>query len=95
MSPQDQPELDKAFKKALQLKKEKSKSVFREGVVVKARNLVKKFGKFTAVDHTSFDIKPGEIFGLLGPNGAGKTTTFKMLCGLISVTSGSLTVAGL
>lgn len=93
LSPQDQPELDKAFKKALQLKKEKSKSVFREGVVVKARNLVKKFGKFTAVDHTSFDIKPGEIFGLLGPNGAGKTTTFKMLCGLISVTSGSLTVA--
>jgi len=93
LSPEDQPVLDKTFRNALQPKKEKKESLNKEGPVIKARDLVKKFGNFTAVDHTSFDIKPGEIFGLLGPNGAGKTTTFKMLCGLISVTSGSLTVA--
>ena len=41
------------------------------------------FGNFTAVDHVSFEVRRGEIFGLLGPNGAGKTTTFRMLCGLL------------
>lgn len=45
------------------------------------KNLVRKFGDFTAVSNTSFEVHKGEIFGLLGPNGAGKTTTFKMLCG--------------
>jgi ABC-2 type transport system ATP-binding protein len=59
------------------------------------RNLVRKFGDFTAVASTSFDVMPGEIFGLLGPNGAGKTTTFRMLCGLLPATSGHLEVAGL
>ncbi|MCH3951003.1 MAG: ATP-binding cassette domain-containing protein [Acidaminococcus sp.] len=58
------------------------------------KNLVRKFGDFTAVANTSFEVHKGEIFGLLGPNGAGKTTTFKMLCGLLPATSGFLSVAG-
>lgn len=63
-------------------------------VAVHVRNLVRKFGAFTAVDHISFDVQRGTIFGLLGPNGAGKTTTFRMLCGLLSATDGELHVAG-
>lgn len=59
------------------------------------RDLVRKFGDFTAVASTSFEVMRGEIFGLLGPNGAGKTTTFRMLCGLLPATSGHLEVAGL
>lgn len=62
--------------------------------VIEVDKLVRKFGDFTAVDSTSFKVQRGEIFGLLGPNGAGKTTTFRMLCGLLPATSGSLTVAG-
>ena len=58
------------------------------------RDLVRRFGDFTAVASTSFEVRRGEIFGLLGPNGAGKTTTFRMLCGLLPATSGSLQVAG-
>lgn len=65
-----------------------------EKPVVVAKDLVRRFGSFTAVDRTSFEVKSGEIFGLLGPNGAGKTTTFKMLCGLLKVTEGELEVAG-
>lgn len=61
---------------------------------IEVRDLVKKFGDFTAVSHTSFSVRKGEIFGLLGPNGAGKTTTFRMLCGLSPATSGSIRVAG-
>jgi len=64
-------------------------------LAIEVRDLVRMFGKFTAVDHVSFSVKRGELFGLLGPNGAGKTTTFRMLCGLLPVTSGSLRVAGL
>jgi ABC-2 type transport system ATP-binding protein len=63
--------------------------------VIVVRDLVRKFGDFTAVANTSFDVARGEIFGLLGPNGAGKTTTFRMLCGLLPATSGHLEVAGL
>jgi ABC-2 type transport system ATP-binding protein len=63
-------------------------------VVVRVHNLVRKFGAFTAVDHISFDVHRGAIFGLLGPNGAGKTTTFRMLCGLLPATDGELRVAG-
>jgi ABC-2 type transport system ATP-binding protein len=63
-------------------------------VVVEVRDLVRRFGAFTAVDHVSFEVHRGEIFGLLGPNGAGKTTTFRMLCGLLPVTSGTLQIAG-
>ncbi|HSD17901.1 MAG TPA: ATP-binding cassette domain-containing protein [Thermomonas sp.] len=63
--------------------------------VISVRGLVRKFGDFTAVASTTFDVARGEIFGLLGPNGAGKTTTFRMLCGLLPATSGHLEVAGL
>ncbi|SDC28228.1 ABC-2 type transport system ATP-binding protein [Variovorax sp. CF079] len=63
-------------------------------VVIEVKELVRKFGDFTAVASTSFDVRRGEIFGLLGPNGAGKTTTFRMLCGLLPATSGFLQVAG-
>ena len=63
--------------------------------VVQARELVRRFGDFVAVDKTSFEVFPGDIFGLLGPNGAGKTTTFKMLCGLLTVSDGELKVTGI
>ncbi len=62
--------------------------------VIRVRNLVKKFGSFTANDNLSFDVFKGEIFGFLGANGAGKTTAIRILCGLSSPTSGSVTVAG-
>lgn len=63
-------------------------------IVIKASNLVKKFGNFTANDHLNFEVCKGEIFGFLGANGAGKTTAIKILCGLSSPTSGEITVAG-
>lgn len=63
--------------------------------VVEVRDLCRVFGSFTAVDHVSFDVQAGEIFGFLGPNGAGKSTTIRMLCGLLTPTSGSGHVAGL
>jgi ABC-2 type transport system ATP-binding protein len=63
-------------------------------VVVEVKDLVRRFGAFTAVDHVSFEVGRGEIFGLLGPNGAGKTTTFRMLCGLLAASGGTLRVAG-
>jgi ABC-2 type transport system ATP-binding protein len=59
------------------------------------RNLVKRFGTFTAVDRVSFATHPGEVFGFLGPNGSGKSTTIRILCGLLRPTSGSAQVAGL
>jgi ABC-2 type transport system ATP-binding protein len=62
--------------------------------VVRVLDLVRQFGTFTAVNHVSFEVQRGEIFGLLGPNGAGKTTTFRMLCGLLPASSGNLQVAG-
>ena len=65
-----------------------------DDTVIRVQSLVRKFGDFTAVDNTSFDVRRGEVFGLLGPNGAGKTTTFRMLCGLLPATSGQLSVAG-
>jgi ABC-2 type transport system ATP-binding protein len=68
--------------------------VSRDAVVIEVQDLVRKFGEFTAVDRTSFQVRRGEVFGLLGPNGAGKTTTFRMLCGLLPATSGTLRVAG-
>ncbi|MGD2207212.1 MAG: ABC transporter ATP-binding protein, partial [Anaerolineae bacterium] len=61
---------------------------------VRATELSKKFGDFTAVDRVSFTIGRGEIFGFLGPNGAGKTTTIRMLLGLLRPTSGEATVLG-
>ena len=61
---------------------------------VQADELTKKFGNFTAVDHVSFSVKEGEIFGFLGPNGAGKTTSINMLCTLMQPTEGQATVGG-
>src|SRR5690242_12925793 len=58
------------------------------------QELTKVFGEFTAVDHVSFSVNQGEIFGWLGPNGAGKTTTIRMLLGLIKPTSGHASVLG-
>ena len=57
-------------------------------------NLVKRFGDFVAVDHINLEIRKGEVFGFLGPNGAGKSTTIRMLCGLLTPTSGRAQVAG-
>lgn len=62
--------------------------------IIQVKKLTKQFGTFTAVDHISFNVKCGEIFGFLGANGAGKTTAMRMLCGLSYPTSGSGTVAG-
>ena len=50
--------------------------------VIETKGLTKRFGSFTAVDHISFEVGRGEIFGFLGANGAGKTTAMRMLCGL-------------
>jgi ABC-2 type transport system ATP-binding protein len=61
---------------------------------VEVENLTRRFGKFTAVDGISFQVRDGEIFGFLGANGAGKTTTIKMLCGLLLPTSGRGLVEG-
>lgn len=61
---------------------------------VTVHDLTRRFGPFLAVDHVSFDVEPGEIFGFLGSNGAGKSTTIRMLCGLLRPTSGSATVGG-
>ncbi len=66
-----------------------------EETMVRCVELTKKFGDFTATDRISFDVHQGEIFGLLGPNGAGKSTTFKMLCGLLKISSGAAEVVGL
>ena len=61
---------------------------------IEVKQLTKRFGIFTAVDHISFEVEPGEIFGFLGANGAGKTTAMRMLCGLSAPTSGEARVAG-
>lgn len=62
--------------------------------VIVVQNVTRRFGRFTAVDDITFQVRPGEIFGLLGANGAGKSTTFRMLCGLLPPTAGVLRVAG-
>jgi ABC-2 type transport system ATP-binding protein len=63
--------------------------------VIVADNLVKRFGDFVAVDHISFEVEQGEIFGFLGANGAGKTTAMRMFCGLSKPTEGNGSVSGL
>jgi drug efflux transport system ATP-binding protein len=63
-------------------------------IAVLAKDLTRVFGSFVAVDHVTFEVRPGEIFGFLGPNGAGKTTTIKILCGLLTPSSGQGTVTG-
>jgi len=62
--------------------------------IITVKDLVKKFGNFTANDHLTFDVSRGEIFGFLGANGAGKTTAMRILCGLSAPTSGMVMVAG-
>ncbi len=62
--------------------------------MISAEGLTKRFGHFTAVDHISFTVGKGEIFGFLGANGAGKTTAMRMLCGLLVPSSGKARVAG-
>jgi ABC-2 type transport system ATP-binding protein len=64
------------------------------GNIIEVKNLTKMFGKFTAVDDISFNVKKGEIFGLLGPNGAGKSTTLRMLSTLSRPTKGSAVIGG-
>ena len=61
---------------------------------IDARELTRRFGKFTAVDALTFHVEQGEVFGFLGANGAGKTTAIRMLIGLLAPTTGSATVAG-
>lgn len=63
-------------------------------IAVQVKDLEKKFGQFIAVNRINFEVKKGEIFGFLGPNGAGKSTTIRMLCGILTPTSGSGQVGG-
>jgi ABC-2 type transport system ATP-binding protein len=63
-------------------------------VAIEARELTRRFGTFTAVDHITFDVAAGEVFGFLGANGAGKTTAIRILTGLLAPSSGSARVAG-
>jgi ABC-2 type transport system ATP-binding protein len=69
-------------------------SHLRGQTAIGARNLIKTFGSFTAVNDVSLEIKYGEVYGLLGANGAGKTTTIKMLCGLLEPSAGQIQLAG-
>ena len=63
--------------------------------VLDVQGLTKKFNQFTAVDHVTFSVQPGEVIGYLGPNGSGKTTTIRMLCGLLTPTEGTAKILGL
>src|SRR5512146_3046616 len=62
---------------------------------LEVNGLTKKFGDFTAVNHVSFTVQPGEVLGYLGPNGSGKTTTIRMLCGLMTPTEGTAKIMGI
>ncbi len=66
----------------------------QNNIAVSVQGLEKRFGAFTAVNRINFEVRQGEIFGFLGPNGAGKSTTIRMLCGIISPTSGTGLVGG-
>jgi pyoluteorin transport system ATP-binding protein len=83
-----------AHESAVSITLQRPITVAGDAAAVEVRDLVKRFGAFTAVDHIDFEVRRGEIFGLLGPNGAGKTTTFRMLCGLLVPSGGVLRVAG-
>ena len=73
---------------------ERNRTEDSQTLVIKVNNLVKRFGTFTAVDHISFEVRKGEIFGFLGANGAGKTTAMRILCGLSLPTEGHAEVMG-
>jgi ABC-2 type transport system ATP-binding protein len=66
-----------------------------QNIPLEVHGLTKKFGTFTAVDHVSFTVEPGEVLGYLGPNGSGKTTTIRMLCGLLTPTEGEASILGI
>jgi len=66
-----------------------------ETVIIQVENLTRRFGDFTAVDHVSFRVERGEVFGFVGSNGSGKSTTIRMLCGLLTPSEGTARVAGL
>jgi ABC-2 type transport system ATP-binding protein len=74
--------------------KTKTSETSETGDVIVVKDLKRRFGSFYAVKSISFTVRHGEVFGLLGANGAGKSTTFRMLCGLLPASEGSLTVAG-
>jgi len=63
--------------------------------MIECHNLTKRFGSFTAVDHVTFSVAKGSIFGFLGPNGSGKSTVIRMLCGILQPTEGTATVSGI
>ena len=63
-------------------------------MMIETKDLTKKFGALTAVEGVTLSVAEGEVFGFLGPNGAGKTTTVRMLCSLISRTSGEARIGG-
>jgi ABC-type multidrug transport system ATPase subunit len=63
-------------------------------LMIECQDLTKRFGQFTAVDHVSFSVEKGSIFGFLGPNGSGKSTVIRMLCGILTPTHGSARIAG-
>src|SRR5918993_1490452 len=65
-----------------------------DSAIIEVENLTRRFGAFTAVDHVSFHVTRGEIFGFLGGNGSGKSTTIRILCGLLAPTSGRAVVGG-
>lgn len=73
---------------------EQTEPVATGETMIDVRHVQKRFGSFYAVNDISFSVRRGEVFGLLGANGAGKSTTFRMLCGLLPVSAGELTVAG-
>ena len=62
--------------------------------MIEVRELVKKYGNKTVLDHVSFDVKDGEILGLLGPNGAGKSTTMNIITGNLAATDGTAAIDG-
>src|ERR1700688_4995805 len=63
--------------------------------MIECEGLTKRFGTFTAVDHVSFSVGRGSIFGFLGPNGSGKSTVIRMLCGILEPSEGTGRIAGL
>src|SRR6476469_8888774 len=62
--------------------------------MIECKDLTRRFGHFTAVDHVSFAVNRGSIFGFLGPNGSGKSTVIRMLCGILEPTDGVATIGG-
>lgn len=65
-----------------------------ENVLIEVKNLVKRYGDHTAVDHLSFQVEEGQIYGFLGPNGAGKSTTMNIITGYLASTEGSVVING-